>query len=524
MQLVRRGHSWSGHERNCCYLNVGSGRFANVSFVSGLDFSDDGRAIAVVDWDRDGDLDLWFRNRTAPRLRLMLNLHGRGNGNFVAVKLEGTTSNRDGVGAVVEIVPGHDSEASRPRLVKSVHAGGLFLSQSSKWVHFGLAGIDRIKQATVLWPGGRREAFGKLVPGNRYVLKQGTGTAEPWRPRIAPTTTALLGAVGTAPSRTDFSGAPNPGSVARIILPRKIPFPVLAYRSPAGEQKTLRRSSGPRLILIWASWCPHCREELKSLSQAADTIRAAGLDLLALSVDDLDRTTVNDTTKAYSLIDQLRFPFPWGLIDSASLERIQLFQEALFDRTVTTTVPLAFLLDRNANVTAIYRGTFALQSVLQDAGSTTGASNEELHHLAPPLAGRWFTNHVDDATMAEFMARQFQTRFPEDSLPYLHLALERSRGEKKAQLRREAATTNHLLARQYRSQQKPERAAFYFDAALQYSPGSAEIHHDYGTMLGSYGLLREAEEQFRQALALEPDFKPARDSLELLRKLLPKDR
>ena len=187
---------------------------------------------------------------------------------------------------------------------------------------------------------------------------------------------------------------------------------------------------------------------------------------------------------------------------------------------MTTTVPLAFLLDHKASVTAIYRGPFELKSVLQDAANTMDASNKELHHLAPPLAGRWFTNHVDDATMAEFMARQFQTRLPEDSLPYLHLAAERSRGEKKAELRREAASKNHLLARQYKRQQKPEQAAFFFEAALQYSSNSAEIHHEYGAMLGNYGLLRKAEEQFRRALELEPDFKPARDGLELIRGLL----
>ncbi len=58
------GRSFSGNERNCCYLNTTfeptiPGRFANISGSSGLDFPDDGRALAVTDWDQDGDLDLW---------------------------------------------------------------------------------------------------------------------------------------------------------------------------------------------------------------------------------------------------------------------------------------------------------------------------------------------------------------------------------------------------------------------------------------------------------------------------------
>ena len=76
MQLVRSGSSWSGRERNCIFLNCSQvdrettfPRFANISAVSGLDFATMDVASPLVDWDHDGDLDLWFRNRTAPRLQ-----------------------------------------------------------------------------------------------------------------------------------------------------------------------------------------------------------------------------------------------------------------------------------------------------------------------------------------------------------------------------------------------------------------------------------------------------------------------
>ena len=74
--MMKGGRSFSANERNCCFLNMGAapaaaGRFANISAVSGLDYPDDGRAVALVDWDQDGDLDMWISNRNAPRLRLM---------------------------------------------------------------------------------------------------------------------------------------------------------------------------------------------------------------------------------------------------------------------------------------------------------------------------------------------------------------------------------------------------------------------------------------------------------------------
>ena len=68
-------------------------------------FHDDGRAIATVDWDHDGDLDLWISNRSAPRLRLMRNDLPRTN-HFIALRLQGngTTTNRDAIGARIELI------------------------------------------------------------------------------------------------------------------------------------------------------------------------------------------------------------------------------------------------------------------------------------------------------------------------------------------------------------------------------------------------------------------------------------
>ncbi|MFT7443317.1 MAG: hypothetical protein ACI9AF_000212, partial [Granulosicoccus sp.] len=101
-ELISDGGSLSGHERNCAFLNVEGGKFATVSAVSGLDFSDDARSPVSIDWDRDGDLDLWVANRTAPQLRFLRNDTQESN-HFVSLRLRGTTSNRDGIGARVEI-------------------------------------------------------------------------------------------------------------------------------------------------------------------------------------------------------------------------------------------------------------------------------------------------------------------------------------------------------------------------------------------------------------------------------------
>jgi len=177
--MLTRGRSFSGRERNCCFLNLGSSngslqRFADVSAVSGLDFIDDGRAVVATDWDQDGDLDFWQTNREGPRLRFVKNQLGDSHRtHWVAFELTGTTSNRDAIGAVLEL------ELGGQKITHSLTAGDGFMSQSGKRIHFGLGKSSNTPlSVTVRWPGGSPESFDNLNPGRAYMLVQGTETAQ----------------------------------------------------------------------------------------------------------------------------------------------------------------------------------------------------------------------------------------------------------------------------------------------------------------------------------------------------------
>ena len=209
MQLAREGKSWSGHERNAVFLNTGGARFATASVASGLDFADDGRAIGFTDWDHDGDVDLWFRNRSGPRLRLMLNRSKKSRS--IAIRLEGTTCNRDAIGARVLV----DIDGQPPQ-TKSVRAGDLFLSQSSKWLHFGLVGTVTDPAVKVRWPGGTEESFGRLSAGGRFLLKEGSGKAKDAHPGRDEVTLPL----------SDLPASDLPAT-AKILLPARVPLPPL---------------------------------------------------------------------------------------------------------------------------------------------------------------------------------------------------------------------------------------------------------------------------------------------------------
>ena len=127
-ELMERGFSLSGHERNVCFLNLGrgDGRFATASAVTGFDFDDDARAVVPVDWDGDGDLDLWLANRTAPMLRFLKNTHCDGRvlgepADWVTFRLVATRGVRDAIGGRVTVRLGggrpHGSRAQGGRRV-----------------------------------------------------------------------------------------------------------------------------------------------------------------------------------------------------------------------------------------------------------------------------------------------------------------------------------------------------------------------------------------------------------------------
>src|SRR5688572_12182832 len=96
--MLYEGASWSGHERNCAFLNTGRMPFATISAAADLDQMDDSRGLCLVDWDQDGDVDMWVANRTSPRMRFLKNNLGSDH-QYLSLSLTGKTCNRDAIGA-----------------------------------------------------------------------------------------------------------------------------------------------------------------------------------------------------------------------------------------------------------------------------------------------------------------------------------------------------------------------------------------------------------------------------------------
>jgi enediyne biosynthesis protein E4 len=154
------------------FLNQGNATFRDVAALAGSEFAQPrvGRGLAAGDFDRDGDVDLLMTTNNGPAA-LFRNDQSSGN-RSVRLKLIGTQSNRDAIGATVRIFHGGISQS---RVVRS---GSSYLSQSELPVTFGVGKRDVIDRVTVAWPNGRSEEFTKVAAGKQYDCIEGKGISE----------------------------------------------------------------------------------------------------------------------------------------------------------------------------------------------------------------------------------------------------------------------------------------------------------------------------------------------------------
>ena len=138
------------------FRNLGHGKFEPVSAFQTPMVA---RGAAFGDFDRDGDLDVLIATNGGPA-HLYRNDGGNRN-RWLQVKLEGTKSNRDGIGAVVRVGP----------QMQMVHSGSSYCSASDLAVTFGL-GTETSAAVEVDWPSGVKQKVGNVAANQRLVVKE----------------------------------------------------------------------------------------------------------------------------------------------------------------------------------------------------------------------------------------------------------------------------------------------------------------------------------------------------------------
>ena len=477
---IRSGVSFSGRERNCCFLNLGpTGPFADVSSVAGVDFPDDGRAIGRVDWDHDGDVDFWINNRSGPQVRFLRNDTPAAN-HFLALHLIGQSCNRDAIGARVEVACADDDNSPQ---IYTLRAGDGYLSQSSKWLHFGIGVATRIERLTVRWPDGIREEFRGAEVDRHFQLLQGTGRCEPWEP---PPSGALTPSPLTEPASSNEY---------RVFLAAPVPMPPTRYRSHDGTLRDLPFAPHRALLInLWASWCRPCVDELALLAKHHQAL-APHVDVLALSVDSLgdERGSEDD---AHSLLEQLKPPFAIGWATDDLVGKIELIQQHAFVPIAPVAVPTSLLIDRSGQLAAIYSGNISVDQLLADIAQLDANPQQRRQHSIP-LLGRWL-GPPEQMALLPIAWDLVDGGWLDDGLKYI------DRNQATLAVNPEYAKLLALTGYQLLERGDVARAITQYQASIARDPRTIVAHLNLAAALVRMNRYTDAIEQYRAALRYSP--------------------
>ena len=321
--IFKQGFSFSGFERNTLFLNQGGTRFLDISGISGADSIADGRAVVVADFDNDGDSDLFLTNIQGEGHQLLRNNLGSNHG-YLRVTLEGVESGRDAFGAVVRLKTALGVQTR----IKSGGSG--FLAQHDPRLLFGLGSQREIKWLEVTWPSGLVQRFPKPSPGSSLKVKEGNSVLEKLKEKRG----QLPDPLSSEEVYWDRLGL-NPGD--------RLPLLEIANLKDSDDGELVPLSTDqPYIVNFWATFCGPCIREMPELEILYPKLKAAGYQLIGISLDDQNF----DRVRKFG--ERLGVTYPLYRTNAESIQRIFKLGEMF--------IPLSLVVDGRGRVIDILAG------------------------------------------------------------------------------------------------------------------------------------------------------------------------
>ncbi|PYV41153.1 MAG: hypothetical protein DMG06_18030 [Acidobacteria bacterium] len=514
-ELIRSDGSWSSQERNVFYANNRDGTFSDVSGAVGLDFAEDARAFALTDFDHDGRLEIFLKNRNAPQLRILRN-EMKSLGHSIAFRLQGRKSNRDGIGAVVTV------DASNGRQVKFLQAGSGFLSQHTKEVFFGLGHSKDPVRASIRWPSGLVQHFKGLPVGHRVRIEEGSEhfQAEPFLSQSKSSFSSSLDQRDVLPETKLLPSA----SQTWLIEP--LAAPEFALPNLDGQTHKLSGLRGsPLLLNFWATRSPRCREELTVFEQSRDrwANRRPPLQVVAVNVND-----PGEAAMVRSFVHENKLTFLILLASEEIAGIYNLLFRYLFDRRRDLGIPTSFLLDEEGAILKVYQGSVNPDQLRADLDRIPRVSLERVKQALPfPgtfYGGKFRRNHFThgvaffrrgylDAALSQFqLAVRDNPDYAEAhyNLGTLYLQKHRLADARESlgravQLRPDYPNALNNLGMIALEEAHTDEALGHFQAAIRRNPSYTTALHNLGNLYRDQGRLSEAQQILEQALQADPE-------------------
>src|SRR5271166_1776585 len=152
------------------FRNLGGGKFSEVTAQMGAAFAAPrvARGAAYADIDNDGFLDVLVATNSGPAFLF----HNEGGSNHsLRLKLVGTKSNRDGIGAVARVMSNNIKDTQS----KMLRSGSSYLSQSELVLTFGLGAQAKADTVEIQWPSGQVDKLSNVNAGQTVTVEEGKG-------------------------------------------------------------------------------------------------------------------------------------------------------------------------------------------------------------------------------------------------------------------------------------------------------------------------------------------------------------